>query len=149
MAEFRLSNFTSGGVLTAAELNTGLTYATYTPVWMQSTKTITNTLNFARFTQFGKYVSGTVKLTSTTSGTPAANTHQVTLPVEANTNNDVLGSAWCADTAAPVQYPLVCVLLNATNVQFIRTDSTVAQPFRVNSNVDFFVLRFNFTYEAA
>lgn len=91
MAEFRLSNFTSGAVLTAAELNTGLTYGTYTPVWTQSS-TITHTTNWARYTVFGKLVVASIKLTSTTAGT-AGNTIKVTLPVNASSNNQALGTA--------------------------------------------------------
>ena len=90
MAEFRLSNFTDGAVLTAAELNTGLTYATYTPVWTQST-IITHTLNTARYTQFGKLVIAEVQLTATTAGT-AGNKVTISLPVNASSNNKVLGS---------------------------------------------------------
>ena len=92
MAEFRLSNFTSGAVLTAAELNTGLTYASYTPVWTQS-NTITNTVNVARYTQFGKLVIAQIQLTSTTTGT-AGNKITVSLPVNASSNNKILGSAF-------------------------------------------------------
>lgn len=91
MAEFRLSNFTDGAVLTAAELNTGLTYATYTPVWTQGT-TITHTKNWAQYTVFGKLVIASIKLTSTTAGT-ASNTIKVTLPVNASANNQSLGTA--------------------------------------------------------
>ena len=149
MAEFRLSNFTSGAVLTAAELNTGLTYATYTPVWVQGTKTITHTKNWAQYTQFGKFVSGSVKLTSTTAGSTTSAIHQVTLPVNASTNNDVLGSGFVHDTVAPAYFPLITVLLNATNVQFIQTDVTVASYLTRNINVSAWVLRFNFMYEAA
>lgn len=147
MAEFRLSNFTSGAVLTAAELNTGLTYATYTPVWIIGTKTITHTKNWAEYTQFGKYVSGSVKLTSTTTGPATTGVHQVTLPVNANADNDVLGTGWMIESAA--QYPLITVLLNATNVQFIRTDTTALGYFNRNVNIEFASLRFNFMYEAA
>ena len=95
MAEFRLSNFTSGAVLTAAELNTGLTYASYTPVWTQST-TITNTLNLARYTQFGKLVIAQIQLTATTAGTNGEKI-TITLPVNASTNNKVLGMGYFRD----------------------------------------------------
>lgn len=91
MAEFRLSNFTDGSVLTAAELNTGLTYADYTPVWTQST-TITHTKNWAQYTVFGKLVTASIKLTSTTAGT-AGQIIKVTLPVNASSNNFILGTA--------------------------------------------------------
>lgn len=151
MAEFRLSNFTSGAVLTAVELNTGLTYATYTPVWVQGAKTITHTLDWARFTQFGKYVSGTVKMTSTTTGAGTTSIHQVTLPVEANSNNNVFGAGWVSEVrpGGSIQYPLISLLLNVTNTQFIRTDSTIKEFFNRNTNVEFWELYFNFMYEAA
>ena len=90
MAEFRLSNFTDGAVLTAAELNTGLTYATYTPVWTQST-IITHTVDTARYTQFGKLVIAEIVLTATTDGT-GGNKITISLPVNASSNNKVLGS---------------------------------------------------------
>lgn len=90
MAEFRLSNFTSGAVLTAAELNTGLTYASYTPDWTQGVA-ITKTVNWARYTQFGKMVSGSIKMTATGAGT--ANTKiTVSLPANASTNNFLMGT---------------------------------------------------------
>ena len=98
MAEFRLSNFTDGAVLTAAELNTGLSYATYTPVWTQGT-TITHTKNWAQYTVFGKLVIASIKLTSTTAGT-ATNTIKVTLPVNASANNQSLGTAVFANSGA-------------------------------------------------
>lgn len=149
MAEFRLSNFTSGAVLTAAELNTGLTFTDYDPVWVQGAKTITHTKNWARYTKFGKFVSGSVKLTSTTTGQSGGVVHQVTLPVEASTNNDVLGVGWLYETAGPTQHPLIAVLLNATNTQFIVTNSTLPNYFTLTTNIAFSSLRFDFMYEAA
>lgn len=89
MAEFRLSNFTSGAVLTAAELNTGLTYADYTPTWTQSAA-ITKTVDWARYTQFGKMVMGSIKMTATSAGT-ANNKILVGLPVNAASNNFIIG----------------------------------------------------------
>ena len=97
MAEFRLSNFTDGAVLTAAELNTGLTYVDYTPVWTQGI-TITHTKTFARFTQFGKMVVASIRLLSTTAGT-AGEVIKVTLPVNASSNNFILGHAAIGTTA--------------------------------------------------
>jgi thiamine pyrophosphokinase len=89
VAEFRLSNFTSGTALTAAELNTGLTYASYTPAWKQSGD-ISYTLSFARYTQFGKLVVASFQLTSTTTGTDNQKS-TVSLPVNASSNNRILG----------------------------------------------------------
>ncbi len=97
MAEFRLSNFTSGVALTAAELNTGLTFTDYTPDWTQSA-TITKTVNWARYTQFGKLVIGTVKMTATSAGT-ANNKVLVGLPVNAASNNYIMGSFTYLDTS--------------------------------------------------
>lgn len=90
MAEFRLSNFTSGAVLTAGELNTGLTFADYTPTLTQSA-TITKTVNWARYTKFGKLVYGSIKLTASASGT-ANNKIIVDLPVSASSNNYIIGT---------------------------------------------------------
>lgn len=96
MAEFRLSNFTDGAVLTAAELNTGLTYATYTPVWTQG-NTITHTVDTARYTQFGKLVIGEIVLTATTAGT-ANNKITISLPVNASSNNKTVGSGFFSNS---------------------------------------------------
>lgn len=98
MAEFRLSNFTSGAVLTASELNTGLTYASYTPDWTQGVA-ITKTVNWARYTKFGKMVSGSIKMTATGAGT--ANTKiTVSLPVNASTNNFLMGEMMFVDDSS-------------------------------------------------
>lgn len=104
MAEFRLSNFTSGAVLTAAELNTGLTYTGYTPTWTQDVA-ITKTVNWARYTQFGKLVIGSVKMTASSAGT-ANNKILVGLPVNASSNNFLMGTmVWFdADESANPQY---------------------------------------------
>lgn len=102
MAEFRLSNFTSGAVLTAAELNTGLTYASYTPTFTQSVA-ITKTVDFARYTQFGKLVIGSVKLTASSAGT-ANNKVLIGLPVTASSNNFLIGNMIVYIAAAQNKY---------------------------------------------
>lgn len=97
MAEFRLSNFTSGNALTAAELNTGLTFTDYTPDWTQSA-TITKTVNWARYTKFGKLVVASIKMTASSSGT-GNNKMLVSLPVNASSNNYIMGSFTYLDTS--------------------------------------------------
>jgi hypothetical protein len=93
MAEFRLSNFTSGSALTAAELNTGLTYGTYTPTWTQGV-TIDRVVDWARFTKFGKFVNASIKLTSTSVGVgTSGSVVTIALPEPANSNNFILGQA--------------------------------------------------------
>jgi hypothetical protein len=89
VAEFRLSNFTSGTALTAAELNTGLTYADYTPTWSQGV-TITKTVNWARYTKFGKLIQVSIKMTASNSGTTGSKI-LVGLPVNASSNNFLMG----------------------------------------------------------
>ena len=98
MAEFRLSNFTSGTALTAAELNTGLTYAGYTPTWTQDVA-ITKTVNWARYTQFGKFVQVSIKMTATGAGT-ANNKILVGLPVNASANTFLMGIGIVVDEGA-------------------------------------------------
>ena len=158
MAEFRLSNFTSGAVLTAAELNTGLTYASYTPDWTQSA-TITKTVNWARYTQFGKMVMGSIKMTATGAGT-ANNRMIVSLPVSASADNFMIGSAiFIDDSTAPDEaYRMFAVYESSTTMSFIvtygaggvdatlRFGNTGAGGITVASND---VFNINFQYEAA
>lgn len=87
MATF--GTFVSGQVLTAAELNSGGTWQSYTPTWTQSA-TITKTTDFARYMQFNKFVFGSLKMTASSSGT-ANNKILVGLPVSASANNFILG----------------------------------------------------------
>jgi hypothetical protein len=88
MATF--GTFISGQVLTAAELNTAGEFQSYTPTWTQSA-TITKTVNWARYTQLNKLVIGSVKMTASSAGT-ANNVIKVGLPVNASTNNYLVGS---------------------------------------------------------
>jgi hypothetical protein len=89
MATF--GTFVSGQILTAAELNTAGEWQSYTPTWTQSA-TITKTVNWARYTQLGKWVQGSVKMTATGAGT-ASNVIKVGLPVNASTSNFMMGTA--------------------------------------------------------
>lgn len=87
MATF--GTFVAGQVLTAAELNTAGAWQDYTPSWTQSA-TISKTVNWARYTQLGKWVQGSVKMTATSAGT-ANNIIKVGLPVNASSNNFLMG----------------------------------------------------------
>lgn len=102
MASFLESNFAAGQVLTAAELNAGLTFADYTPSWTQSVA-ITKTVNFARYTKFGKMVYGTLKMTASSAGT-ANNKILVGLPVSASANNYIIGSMTYYDDSGTSKY---------------------------------------------
>jgi hypothetical protein len=88
MATF--GTFTSGQVLTAAELNSAGAWQAYTPTWTQSA-TITKTVDWARYTQLGKWVHGSVKMTASSAGT-ANNKMLVGLPVNASADNFIVGS---------------------------------------------------------
>jgi hypothetical protein len=87
MATF--GTFVAGQVLTAAELNTAGAWNDYTPSWTQSA-TITKTVNWARYTQLGKWVQVSIKMTASSAGT-ADNKILVGLPVSASSNNFLMG----------------------------------------------------------
>jgi hypothetical protein len=87
MATF--GTFVAGQVLTAAELNTAGAWNDYTPSWTQSA-TITKTVNWARYTQLGKWVQVSIKMTASSAGT-ANNKILVGLPVSASSNNFLMG----------------------------------------------------------
>ena len=95
MATF--GTFVAGQVLTAAELNTGGAWQGYTPTFTQSVA-ITKTTDFARFTQLGKWVQGSLKLTASSAGT-ANNKIFVGLPVAASANNHIVGSCYWKDAS--------------------------------------------------
>jgi len=117
MATF--GTFVSGQVLTAAELNGAGAYQAYTPTWTQSA-TITKTVNWARFTQLNKLVIGSVRMTATSAGT-ANNKVLVSLPVDASTNNFIMGTAYIVDeSTTPDGYaaPLSVLYESASTVSF-------------------------------
>lgn len=96
MATF--GTFVAGQVLTAAELNSAGTWQNYTPTWTQSA-TITKTVNWARYTQLNKLVIGSIKMTATGAGT-ANNIIKIGLPVNASTNNGVMGQLIINDSGS-------------------------------------------------
>lgn len=100
MATF--GTFVAGQVLTAAELNTAGAWESYTPSWTQSA-TISKTVNWARYTQLGKWVQGSIKMTATSAGT-ANNKILVGLPVTASANNMIIGSMFLYDASAVNKY---------------------------------------------
>jgi hypothetical protein len=103
MATF--GTFVAGQVLTAAELNAAGTWQDYTPTWTQSA-TITKTVNFARYTQFNKLVCVQLKMTASSAGT-ADNVIKVGLPVNASSNNFLMGNAFFVDDSVsgdPMSY---------------------------------------------
>jgi len=103
MATF--GTFVSGQVLTAAELNTAGEWQSYTPTWTQSA-TITKTVNWARYTQLGKWVQVSIKMTASSNGT-SSNNVLIGLPVSASTNNLILGLAhFNTSTATTARFAL-------------------------------------------
>jgi hypothetical protein len=124
MATF--GTFTAGQVLTAAELNTAGEWQAYTPTWTQSA-TITKTVNWARFTQLGKWVQGSVKMTASSGGT-SNNKILVGLPVNASSNNFVLGTAHLIDESFSPDgfYYLGVTFESASTISFIGTQQPVS-----------------------
>ena len=124
MATF--GTFVAGQVLTAAELNTAGAWQDYTPSWTQSA-TISKTVNWARYTQIGKWVQGSVKMTATSAGT-ANNKVLVGLPVSASSNNFVVGSMVVYDNGTKYQfgYNIPALFESSTTMSFgmYFTDST-------------------------
>lgn len=112
MATF--GTFVAGQVLTAAELNAAGTWQDYTPTWTQSA-TITKTVNWARYMQFGKLVTVSVKMTATSAGT-ANNLILIGLPVTASSNNDLMGTVVRRASGT---------LTNALRFSFFNSSSTV------------------------
>lgn len=100
MAAF--GSFVSGQVLTAAELNAAGAYSDYTPTWTQSA-TITKTVNWARYSQFNKIVTVSIKMTASGAGT-ANNKMLVGLPVNASANNFLMGSMIFFDNSETDKY---------------------------------------------
>jgi hypothetical protein len=146
MATF--GNFVAGQVLTAAELNAGLEYVTYTPTWTQSA-TITKTVNWARFTQFGKFVQVSIKMTATSNGI-STNAVLIGLPVAASSDNFLLGSAHFTTSSATA--PRWAIYNNSTTMRFSGPLST--SPFDINTSLTTQissgdVVNIQITYEAA
>lgn len=114
MATF--GTFVAGQVLTAAELNTAGSWSTYTPTWTQSA-TITKTTNWARYTQLGKWVQGSIKMTASSAGT-ATNKVLVGLPVNASTNNFILGQYLYKFSGGEIYWGMECLYESSTTMAF-------------------------------
>lgn len=125
MAAF--GSFVSGQVLTAAELNAAGAYSDYTPTWTQSA-TITKTVNWARYSQFNKIVTGSIKMTATGAGT-SNNTILVGLPVSASSNNYVMGTGIYI-SATGTLFPLYSLYESATTIKFTGPNGTQVAPLK-------------------
>ena len=90
------------------------TWKAYTPTWTQSA-TITKTVNWARYTQIGRTVHCSVKMTATGNGT-GGNAVLIGLPVNASANNGIMGMAHFS-TSGQTNGRLV-LYNNATTVRF-------------------------------
>lgn len=145
MATF--GTFTSGQTLTAAELNTAGEWQSYTPTWTQSTA-ITKTVDWARYTQLNKLVIVNIKMTATNSGT-ASNNITVSLPVNASSNNFLMGIA--AFDASTDCYNFVFYDTSSTvsfsTGEFANTANLGAR--RQTQVVSGQIVYLNLTYEAA
>jgi hypothetical protein len=114
MATF--GTFTSGQVLTAEELNSAGAWQDYTPTWTQNA-TITKTVNWARYTKLNKWVQVSIKMTATSAGT-ANNVIKVGLPVNAATNNGVIGSLLVTDQDTSTSATRLAFFDSASTVKF-------------------------------
>lgn len=120
MATF--GTFADGVVLTAAELNTAGEWSSYTPTLTQSV-TVTKTVNWARYTKLNKLVIGSVKVTATGAGT-ADNAIKIGLPVNASSDNYLLGTGFFATSATATHVPLLTMYDTASTVVFRATSAT-------------------------
>lgn len=157
--------FVAANTLTAAQMNTYVSdnttymydlfhnaWATYTPTVTQS-GAVTKTVNRAAYMQAGKFVTVSVMMTMTGSGT-GNNAVTVSLPVTASTSNQgiVVGSGAISDISANILYPVTARLVSTTTVNFIRTDAQPAGQWGVDPNIALAstdVIAFQITYEAA
>lgn len=114
MATF--GTFVSGQVLTAAELNGAGAWSSYTPTFTQSA-TITKTVNWARYTQLGKWVQGSIKMTASSAGT-ATNKVLVGLPVNASADNFILGQYLYKFSGGEIYWGMECLYESATTMAF-------------------------------
>lgn len=128
MATF--GTFVAGQVLTAAELNTAGSWSTYTPTWTQSA-TITKTTNWARYTQLGKWVQGSIKMTASSAGT-ANNKILVGLPVNASTNNFILGQYLWKFSGGEIYWTMECLYESSTTMAFKPLGDAGSNPQRSN-----------------
>jgi hypothetical protein len=99
--------FVAGDVLTAAELNgIGEAWTSYTPTLTVGVN-VTNTVQYAKYTQVNKLVFVSVSLSCTSAGT-AANVINITLPITAATGGGSFGAPIGAggfyDASTTVQY---------------------------------------------
>ena len=99
--------FVAGDVLTAAELNAiGEAWISYTPT-LTAGVTVTNTVQYAKYTQVNKIVFVSVALACTSAGT-AGSPIYITLPITAATGGgsfgNPIGAGGFYDASTTVQY---------------------------------------------
>lgn len=102
-------------------------WTSYTPTWTQSA-TITKTTNWARYVQIGKMVQVSIRMTSTGSGT-ASNTILIGLPVNASSNNFLMGQLLYTPAAGTNALMRNALYNNTSTVAFsYQFNSTWATP---------------------
>lgn len=127
MATF--GTFVAGQVLTAAELNSLGVWSDYTPTWTQSA-TITKTTNFARYTQLGKLVVGSLKMTASSAGT-ANNKILVGLPVSASADNHIIGTMYYYDQSIAYRFETRTAIYESSSAMAFSTGNPGStNPFR-------------------
>lgn len=133
MATF--GTFVAGQVLTAAELNSAGSWQDYTPTWTQSA-TITKTTNWARYMQLNDLVIVSLKMTASSAGT-ANNKILVGLPVNASSNNYLMGSFTYLDTSTNFDqiYAAHAIYESSSTVSFFPFLSSISGSFDVSTSV--------------
>jgi hypothetical protein len=156
MAFVPISTFTSGQILTAAQMNEigenlniiGGPWTSYTPTLTQSVA-VTKTVTYAKYVQTGNFVWVQVRLTATGAGI-GNNAITVSLPVAASETAGVSGAAFVLD-ANVNNYVGTARGLTTTTVSFFQNQgggTAIGQsPNFALANTD--VVQFSAFYEAA
>ena len=148
--------FVAGDVLTAAELNgIGEAWTTYAPTLTQGVA-LTNTVQYAKYTQVNKLVFVAVSLQITSAGT-AGNVIKLGLPITAATGGGTFGTPLVAggfyDSSATAQYAGTVTQLSTTEAGLLTSLATGGGslfgqlPGVTAANTDF--IFFQFVYQAA
>lgn len=128
-------------------------WTSYTPTFAQGASTnIAKTVNYAKSVKQGRLVTGTVKVSSTATGTAGSGV-TISAPYTAATSGIVCGSGFFNDGGT--QYQAVAYLLTTTTIALLRTDvsdTSTDDPIGLYPNIAVAsgdVFSVHFTYEAA
>jgi hypothetical protein len=146
--------FVDGDVLTASDINTylmgeGGAWTSYTPTVTQS-GTVTCTVNYSKYSRYGRTIHWTFWLTMTGAGT-GSNAVTVTLPATAASATGGVGTAAIYDSSASTPYVCSFQTNSTTTVAFVNDASGAGNwgitPATALASGD--TIRGQITYEAA